>query len=99
MRKFQVWTYSSNSTGRVTKYTVGDCNDEESKFEQKNNTVVRPDVAEFPVSQLHAADEQKHRAYILKDYLNKIEEAKQQAVEQTALVDLLSAAIPTVPQP
>lgn len=95
MRKFKIWTFTSRQTDEVTKYTVGDATVEESEFEKKHDRIVRPDRIEFPVSQAFPADEQLQLARLVKDYLNKIEEAKQQAIEQTAIVDLISAAAPT----
>lgn len=95
MRKFKIWTYSTGND-TVTKYTLSDLTSDEGTIESTTGRVIRPNIAEFPVTQLHAAPEQLHLAKILRDYLNKIEESKQQAVEQTALVDLLSAAAPTI---
>lgn len=94
-RTYAIWT-SRNTKNKVTAYEVTDITDEEHKYENDNDTLVRPSVATFPVTQLYSADEQLHRAKIFKDYLNKINDAKQTAVEQTALIDILSAAAPTI---
>lgn len=99
MRKFKIWTFTSRQTNEVTKYTVGDATEDEATFEKKHDRVVRPDRIEFPVSQAFPANEQLQLARLVKDYLNKIEEAKQQAIEQTAIVDLISAAAPAQTTP
>ena len=95
MRQYKIWTFTSQETRQVTKYTIGDSTTEEAEFEKLYDRVLRPDRIEFPVSQAFPADVQLQLARLVKDYLNKIEAAKQQAIEQTAIVDLISAAAPT----
>ena len=92
-RKFSVWTSTEVETDEITSLFVTDQTEEESEKDTKrrSTTETRPRVATFPVSQLYDFETQKRRAYMLADYLNKIQEITDQAISQNALIDVLSA--------
>lgn len=55
---------------------------------------IRPRVATFPVSALYDEETQRQRAEMLRDYMNKLNDAMEQAKAQTALIDLITAQAP-----
>jgi hypothetical protein len=95
-RKYKVWSSSNRITNEKIEYFVTDITEDESKREEKLEKVIRPPVARFPISQLYPADEQSRRANMLCDYMNKILDVTNHAIEQTALIDILSASAPTL---
>lgn len=90
-RKYRIWESKNADTGEVTLLWVTDITDEEQKREKKTGRSIRPEVARFPISQLYPLEEQQRRATMLRDYLNKIQEAKERAERDTAFVDLITA--------
>ena len=87
-REFIVGYCTNNKTGEYTSFFVTDCFDD---AELRRGT--RPEVASFPVSQLYDAHEQKQRAEKYRDYMNRINEAKQKAYEQTLLMDIMKEQV------
>lgn len=83
VREYKVG-HTANSDGEITAYFVTDCFDD---AELKKG--LRPHIAMFPVSQLYDRYEQENRADMYVNYLNKMQEAKQQIYEQTMLMDIL----------
>lgn len=105
-RRYNVWVSSDKTTKEVRGYFVTDMtkeersreeayqkqlssNSEKAKYRQQEH--IRPRVATFPVSQLYDKDQQEHRAQMLCDYLNKIQEARERAERDTAFIDILTA--------
>ena len=97
MREFFVWQ-TMDQDGTITKYYVSDVTDKEAETQKRIGKQIRPDIAVFPVSAAFPVEVQHRHAIMFKDYINKIEAAKQQAIEQTALVDLISAGAPIQPK-
>ena len=109
-RRFSVWT-SKDLKGDVVELFVSDQTTEEchksyekikgsdvaTRYKYASQEYYRPRVASFPISQLYDLETQEHRAKMLCDYMNKMQEAQDQAVSQTALLDILSAKAPTNP--
>ena len=107
-REYQVW-WSSGSDEVKKAFFVSDITDEEyelhkkkveklrglDKIEYMGQESVRPRIATFPISELYAEEEQRQRARMLCDYLNKIQEAKEQAERDTAFIDVLKAGAGT----
>lgn len=83
-REFLVGHSFDKTTGKINGFFVTDCFDD---AELQLGT--RPEVARFPVTQLYDAHEQKLRAEKYCEYMNRINEAKQKAYEQTLLIDIL----------
>ena len=83
-REFLVAHSFNKKTGTIESFFVTDCFDD---AELQAGT--RPAVATFKVSQLYDAHEQKIRAEKYCEYMNRINEAKQKAYEQTLLIDVL----------
>jgi hypothetical protein len=104
-RTYAIWNSRSNETNEITDFWVSDITTEEHERSQKlfekltfreqvkyhNQEQIRPRIATFPVSELYSADEQRNRARMLCDYLNKIQEAKERAESETAFIDVLTA--------
>lgn len=102
-RTYRLGTTTDTETQEITAYYVTDITDDEFEREKKidskrniqqqytyaSNEQIRPRVATFPVSQLYPADDQKARAETLITYMNKITEAAEEAMSQTALMDVL----------
>lgn len=97
--------HKTNTIGEITEFIVTDMNSDEmekennydndiydwrNKAQQYTNERVRPRVATFPISQLYDQTEQRHRAKMLADYLNKIQEATNKAIRNTNMIDALS---------
>lgn len=83
-REYVVGHTTSNQTKEIIQFFVTDCrNDEELRAGK------RPAVAEFPVSQLYDHDEQKARAEMYAEFLNKINAATRKAYEHTQLLDIM----------
>lgn len=107
-RQYQVW-WSSGADEVKKEFFVSDITDEEYELHKKNTEnmgqrerlryvhqeSVRPRVATFPISELYSEDEQRERARMLCDYLNKIQEAREQAERDTAFIDVLKAGAGT----
>ena len=83
-REYLVGHTTDTKTGQYLAFFVTDVFDDE---ELKSGT--RPEIATFPVSTLYDAYEQKQRAEKYCEYMNRINEAKQKAYEQTLLIDIL----------
>lgn len=81
-RTFKV-AESKNLDKRVTKLFVTDA-------EGMEELTTRPHVAEFPVSERYDEGEQEKHAQMFADFMNKIQEAKQQVYEQNMLMDILN---------
>lgn len=108
-RKYDVWHTTSTDDEVIVEFFVTDQTIEESDrdFKWKKNLDLasrvnymhqertRPRVATFPVSALYDEETQRNRAKMLCDYMNKINDAMEQAKAQTALIDLISAQAPT----
>lgn len=109
-RKYIVWwTTYSDDPDTIESFFVSDQTVEESekdfnwrknlplgdKVKYLNQERIRPRVATFPVSALYDEETQRNRAKMLCDYMNKINDAMEQAKAQTALIDLISAQAPT----
>lgn len=105
-RKYSVWNQSNKETGRkvcwfVTDMTQQEC-DQERQLESDRNIrdqvryahqeEIRPRVATFPVSQLYDSETQERRAQMLADYLNRIQEALDQAEKHAILIDAIKGA-------
>ena len=107
-REYQVW-WSSGEDDVKTAFFVSDITDEEyelhkkkveklrvlDKIAYKDQESVRPRIATFPISELYSEQEQRERARMLCDYLNKIQEAKEQAERDTVFIDVLKAGAGT----
>lgn len=74
-RKFSVWSSKDKQ-----RYFVSD---------RDETNPARAAVAEFSVSQLYDQVDQRRRAYEYADYMNKITEAAQAAIDQTKLIEIL----------
>lgn len=104
-RTYNIWSTRSSETNEITDFWVSDITAEEHERSQKlyekltfNEQVkhrsqeqIRPRIATFPVSELYSEEEQRNRARMLRDYLNKIQEAKERAESETAFIDVLTA--------
>lgn len=111
-RKYAVWQCGNKETG-ITEFFVSDITDDEQKRSRKkfdtleyhekarnlHQEFFRPRVASFPVSDLYPEEEQDRRAQMLRDYLNKIQEAKERAESETAFIDVLTAGANTNTNP
>ena len=107
-REYQVW-WSMGSDEVKKAFFVSDITDKEyelhkkkmeklrhlDKIEYMGQESVRPRIATFPISELYSEQEQRERARMLCDYLNKIQEAKEQAERDTAFIDVLKAGAGT----
>ena len=108
-RKYSVWwTTLSDDPDTVEAFFVSDQTTEESAKDHEwkrkqtlENRVkywsqerIRPRVATFPVSALYDEETQRQRAKMLCDYMNKLNDAMEQARAQTALIDLITAQAP-----
>ena len=107
-RQYQVW-WSSGADEVKKAWFVSDITDEEYELHRKKREKlrdldkikymgqesVRPRIATFPISELYPEEEQRQRARMLCDYLNKIQEAKEQAERDTAFIDVLKAGAGT----
>ena len=107
-REYQVW-WSSGPDEVKKAFFVTDITDEEYQLHKKKveklrdldkiaymgQESVRPRIATFPISELYPEEEQRQRARMLCDYLNKIQEAKEQAERDTAFIDVLKAGAST----
>lgn len=103
-RRYSIWN-SKTAEGNITQYFVTDISHEEQKRSQTkfdslghhekihylHQEFFRPRIATFPVSDLYPAEEQRNRAKMLCDYLNKIQEAMERAESETAFIDVLTA--------
>lgn len=109
-RKYSVWwTTNLDDPDTIESFFVSDQTAEESekdhawKKKADVNTRVqywqqertRPRVATFPVSALYDEETQRQRAKMLCDYMNKLNDAMEQAKAQTALIDLITAQAPS----
>ena len=106
-REYNVW-WSMGSDDVIKAFFVTDITDEEhelhkkkveklrglDKIEYMGQESVRPRIATFPISELYSEQEQRERARMLCDYLNKIQEAKERAERDTVFVDLIKAGAP-----
>lgn len=109
-RKYSVWNVK-NTEGEYVEYFVTDITQEEFERNQKKlesldyrnqwrhrgQEFYRPRIATFPISELYPKDEQNRRARMLCDYLNKIQEARDQAERGTILIDAIKGAPQTTP--
>lgn len=108
-RKYAVWwTTNPDDEDTIEAFFVSDQTVEESEkdhaWKKKSDLAVRvkymgqertrPRVATFPVSALYDEETQRDRAKMLCDYMNKLNDAMEQAKAQTALIDLISAQAP-----
>ena len=103
-RTYNIWAKADTDEVK-TEFFVTDITDEENQLNNKNlrrmsdrerlrylnQETVRPRVASFPISELYPEDEQRTRARMLCDYLNKIQEARERAERDTAFIDALTA--------
>jgi hypothetical protein len=104
-RYYRVITTVDESTGRNTAFGVSDITDDEYEIEKKlakkregherykyqYNEEIRPRVATFQVTGLYGADEQKELAHALCAFMNKYAEARDHALKQNSLVDVLTS--------
>lgn len=104
-RKYSIWN-TKNSEGEYQEYFVTDITQEEfersqkkfdaldrySQWQHRQQEFYRPRIATFPISELYPQDEQHRRAHMLCDYLNKIQEAKEEAERGTILIDAIKGA-------
>lgn len=106
MRRFQLWHNKNPTTKLVLAYFVSDQTKEE--LEQENlledqrttserirylgQEQIRPRLATFPVSQLYDDETQRRRAQMLCDYMNRIQEAIDQAEKHAILIDAIKGA-------
>ena len=81
-REFKVCQTTSRTTEKITRFFVTDAIGQDELD-------TRPVVAEFPISELYDEETQLRHARLFRDFMNKIEEAKQVAYEQTMLMDIL----------
>lgn len=108
-RKYAVWhTTTSDDIDRIAEFFVSDQTSEESSKDHDWKTKqgldvklrywaqerTRPRVATFPVSALYDEETQRNRAKMLCDYMNKLNDAMEQAKAQTALIDLITSQAP-----
>ena len=84
VRTYKVAHSKDNETDLIYKFFVTDVHNDEELRKGR-----RPEIAEFPVSQLYDEEEQNARAQHYADYLNKIQDAKQTAYNGTMLFDLI----------
>jgi archaellum biogenesis ATPase FlaH len=114
-RTYGIWHTRSSETNEITDFWVSDITAEEHERSQKlyekltyqeavkyrSQEFIRPRIATFPVSELYSEEEQRNRARMLRDYLNKIQEAKERAERDTAFIDVLTAGatVSTTPTP
>lgn len=86
LRRYKILTWGitgkNGQPDEITEYRVTDEIDSDPKDK-------RPFVASFPVDAKYPADVQLHHARQFRDYLNKIQEATEQAYEQNMIVDIL----------
>ena len=93
-RRYNVWVVSHKDEHYnkvVDRFNVSDLTSEENERENKTRKVIRPNVAEFPVSILYPEEVQQERANQLCTYLNRILEIQEEAVKQNTLLDFLKA--------
>jgi isochorismate synthase EntC len=83
-RRFTVAHSFDTKTGEIARFMVTDCVSNEEL-----NRGRRPAVAEFPVSVLYDARQQKQNAEQYAEYMNRLEQARQQVYEQNLLIDLI----------
>lgn len=83
MAKREYSIFTSSRGNKVFKFVVTDAYD----LDEANSG--HPHVAEFHVSRRHTEDEQRERAKVFTDYMNRIVEATRIAHEQTQLIDLI----------
>lgn len=81
-RKFKVGETTSRTTDKISRFFVTDAIG-------KDDLDTRSVVAEFPISELYDETTQLRHARLFCDFMDKIEEAKQVAYEQTMLMDVL----------
>lgn len=81
-REFKVGETTNRTTNKLSRLFVTDAIG-------KDDLDTRPVVAEFPISELYDEETQLRHARLFRDFMNKIEEAKQVAYEQTMLMDIL----------
>ena len=108
-RKYSVWwTTNADDPDIIEAFFVSDQYQEESekdhewkkrqplenKLKYWSQERIRPRVATFPVSALYDEETQRQRAKMLCDYMNKLNDAMEQARAQTALIDLITAQAP-----
>lgn len=86
LRTYKVGHTKGEESGDYLRFFVTDCHSTEEL-----NKGLRPNLAEFPVTQLYDADEQEQRAQQYADFLNKIQQATQKAYEQTLMMDILKS--------
>lgn len=108
MRKYNTWFNKNSETDRINAWFVSDMTEPEMEDERKlwkdrteseriqylSQEELRPRVATFPVSQLYDSETQERRAKMLCDYLNKIQDALDQAERHAILVDRIKGAPP-----
>lgn len=81
-RTYKVGHTTDATTKKYTKFFITDAHNEDELDS-------RPMVATFPIGERYDEDTQHHHAKMFADYMNKIEEAKQIAYDQTMLMDVL----------
>jgi hypothetical protein len=81
-REFKICETTSGTTKKIIRFFVTDAIGQDE-------IDTRSVVAEFPISELYDEETQLHHARLFRDFMDKIEEAKQVAYEQTMLVDIL----------
>lgn len=105
-RQYRVITNRDIDTGIVNSYGVSDITDKEWELEEKlkktrtsisdkfkyvHNEEIRPRVATFMVTQLYGAEEQNAMAWALAEYMNKLADAQNQALQQNSLLEVLTS--------
>lgn len=104
-RTFKVFTVKNNLRKAyvVSDLTEEELEEEDAMMRQLSNSekmkyydqdMIRPRVATFVVSQLYDEAIQNRRAWMLADYLNKIQEATEKAIRNTTLIDAMSIKNP-----
>jgi hypothetical protein len=81
-REFKVCETTSGTTKKRTRFFVTD-----AIGQDEINT--RSVVAEFPISELYDEATQLRHARLFRGFMDKIEEAKHVAYEQTMLMDIM----------
>jgi hypothetical protein len=104
-RRFRLITNTDPDTGRKISFGVSDITDEEYEVEKKLaktrdvtarhkysiNEEMRPRLATFMVSGLYGADEQEKMAQALCEFMNKVADSREQALQQNSLVEVLTS--------
>lgn len=81
-RIYKVGHTVDGDTKKYSRFFITDANDEDELDSREM-------VATFPVGGRYDEDTQRHHARVFADYMNKLEEAKRVAYEQTMIMDIL----------